>query len=109
MIRFAHISLNWMYNELLHLFKMGLKPLRRRKKKIRKKIYKNRISNRQLILGRPLASTSFGRIIAVGAGIVMYYDDELADTVRCVDLSETPLSPLSVLQDVLAESLQGAV
>ena len=58
---------------------------------------------RQLILG----SSGLGLVAAVGVGLGSIFQSEIASAIQSVDLSRTPLSPLSGLQNIIVAALQG--
>ena len=66
-----------------------------------------KILSKQTILGSTLASTSPGMLIAAATGFITYFNDEVASAIQSVDLSNTPLSPISGLQEALVRSLEG--
>ena len=107
MIRFANLSLKRIYNKFHQILKIAGRLLRPKSRKAINKSTRTGIRERQLISEDIVASTPFGIAIAITAGLVSYFDDELAAAVRSVDLSGTPLSPLSIVQDVILQLLQG--
>ena len=55
-------------------------------------------------IGGTIASTVFGVVGATAVGFLAIFNDELADVIQSIDLSN---SPLSGVQSLLANALQG--
>ena len=54
-----------------------------------------------------LGASSFRLIGAVGVGFVSYFQSPLASAIQSIDLSSTPLAPLSGLQSIIVAILEG--
>ena len=65
-------------------------------------------NSRQLAaFGGTVASSALGLLGATAAGFLDVFDEDLANIIESIDLSNTPLSPFSGVQDFLVTSLQG--
>ena len=101
-----HSSMKWLIN-LLSKDWRRFKRISNRSAKPFNVLYQSDPIKRQFLVPSTIATTVGGLIGATAVGLLDFFGEPLANIISSVDLSRTPLSPLSLIQGVFVEALGG--